>query len=595
MTNNYTRRLKLQFDKDGTPGFNSCTSPESFKQRGFAVLPPHDVIPVIFVPGIMGSNLMNRKSNEEAWRPPNGKPAALKVAWDARNLSPADRQELFNAADTKVDNNGPCNVPDTAYWLTTEEAHRRGWGGLHSDSYLKILLRLEATLNDVCTLPGLTEERGSQLLPDIGMLEYLDGGPDKTKDFRQHAWNTKPDYAAIAKKAMTAWGARPKALSIEEIQRLGDYYFPVWAFGYNWLRSNKEAGDLLVKKIDEIIDGYSKIPYFNCVGKVILVTHSMGGLVGRWAAKEAGGKILGVVHCVQPVAGAPVVYRRFRSGTESGAWSFPEKAFAAIVGNDAAKLTPALAAPGPLELLPTRHYPPGWLRVTRRRGMFGEAETLHTLPKSDPYEEIYGKTTDDCWWGMVDPALLDPAGLHAEVNKPPIEAYDDALTMARDFHAELQLTAHPQTYGFYGVDEGKHPAFGHVAWEVTHSGDMPPDLMARKDRGRSLNGHATVPLKKEIPPDDLDTAYTLPKTFALLNERNQAGDGTVPADSGCALERLNPQPKDVINMAGMDHQNCFDHLPAGQALIYGIARVIQQAPPPTPPKCMAPPNEGAPT
>jgi hypothetical protein len=52
-----------------------------------------------------------------------------------------------------------------------------------------------------------------------------------------------------------------------------------------------------------------------------------------------------------------------------------------IVGKDAARAVSALVAPGPLELAPTCHYPPGWLRGQRRRTMFGEAEELYCLPK----------------------------------------------------------------------------------------------------------------------------------------------------------------------------------------------------------------------
>jgi pimeloyl-ACP methyl ester carboxylesterase len=588
MANHFTRRLKIQFDKDGNPQLESVLSPECFKQRAFTVLPPHDVVPVIFVPGIMGSNLRLKKSGKDAWRPPNGGLEGIAAVRNGANQSPADRQRLFNPANTEVAPNGPCPVPGSVFWLDTREARRRGWGGLHAESYLNTLLRLETVLNERCTRAGYTEEKGNYLLSELGLMQYLDGGPDKTENYRAHAWNFKPDYAKHAKEAMAAWGARPKALSQAEILRLGDYYYPVHAFGYNWLRSNQEAGDLLVQKIDEILAHYSQISYFNCTGKVILVTHSMGGLVARWAAMKAESKILGVVHCVQPVAGAPVVYRRFRAGTESGAWSVSEKGFATIVGNDAAHAVPALVAPGPLELAPNCHYPPGWLRVQRRRTMFGKPEELHRLPKSDPYEEIYGKTTDECWWGMIDPALLDPAGLITEMK--PIEAYRKTLKRVQKFHAELKLKAHPQTYGFYGVDKDAYPAFGHVAWEVSHDGEIPPDLMRRKDRERSLKGHAFVPLAKENPPEDKPTVYTIAKTFELLNGRDQAGDGTVPADSGCALERLQPPPREVFRLKGMDHQHCFDHKPAVQALVYSIARIIQNAPPPTPPKSAPPPQ-----
>ena len=103
-------------------------------------------------------------------------------------------------------------------------------------------------------------------------------------------------------------------LTDDEFRRLGDYYYPVWACGYNWLDSNEVAADRLIKRINEVMDWYKKGKYWIPMGKVIVVTHSMGGLVARRAAQKAGDNILGVVHSVLPVGGAPVVYRRFRGG-----------------------------------------------------------------------------------------------------------------------------------------------------------------------------------------------------------------------------------------------------------------------------------------
>src|SRR5439155_4638547 len=49
--------------------------------------------------------------------------------------------------------------------------------------------------------------------------------------------------------------------------------------------------------------------------KVILVTHSMGGLVARSACSGGlAGDVLAVVHTVQPVTGAPAAYWRMKSG-----------------------------------------------------------------------------------------------------------------------------------------------------------------------------------------------------------------------------------------------------------------------------------------
>ena len=84
---------------------------------------------------------------------------------------------------------------------------------------------------------------------------------------------------------------------------------PVYAFGYDWVDSCRESGKALQKFIMDIK-----------ADKVIIISHSMGGLVTRHAlAGEGGGavaaKVLGVVHGAQPVHGAPDAYHRAIAGT----------------------------------------------------------------------------------------------------------------------------------------------------------------------------------------------------------------------------------------------------------------------------------------
>jgi hypothetical protein len=229
--------------------------------------------------------------------------------------------------------------------------------------------------------------------------------------------------------------------------------------------------------------------------------------------------------------------------------------------------------------------------------LFGEAKILeeYSLPKagktpdvclpvSDPYEEIYKKTTDECWWGMIDPALIDPASLYVGIGRNPLKICHDAINTAKEFHKTIGTYIHPQTYGFYGTDSDNHKAFGHVTWHAYWDGDLPADLMSRKDVGRTLKGKSWVPA-------DADTAQVIPVgdeirwyenqtptiQFKLLNEKDQAGDGTVPLDSGYFLKRLNP--KMALGIAGYDHQKAYDYDYAYDAAIYGIIRIVQEAKP----------------
>ncbi|AMC36613.1 esterase/lipase family protein [Janthinobacterium sp. B9-8] len=556
------RRLPLQFDDKGEPMFSSVKSPEDFKPTALIIRPPHTAIPVIFVPGIMGTNIRMAEEKKDAWAPPNSALSGLGQALKRSVQKPEQRQVQFDPNNTEVNPDGPCSIPSNFFMLTEKEAKKRGWGALHADSYHETLQQLEISLNEQYSKPGRSEEDGNHLLEEIGLLTQLGTTEGTAK--------SKPDYKKAAAKAAAAWDKTPPALSAAEMDKLDDYYYPVWACGYNWLQSNKESGEQLLKRIDEIIQFYDDSQYFDC-SKVILVTHSMGGFVARSAAQQDSSKILGIVHGVQPVAGAPVVYRRFRAGTEvDGFFDIAGAAAAAIIGWNAADITPALScAPGPLELLPNTAYPKGWLKIIQKTG--GEERIIKQLPESDPYEEIYSKTTDDCWWGMVDPSLIDPAGvIQSAKNKSPLKAYKDALIIAANFHDAVGLSAHPKTYGYYGVDDHKFLTFGSVSWDTKNkvTTENEPTLFTAKDQWRNTTGKADVALDAE------NILH-----FKLRNDRDQGGDGTVPLVSGAVLEKLLPAPQMVFKMHGFNHQNSYKNLFAMQSTIYSIAKLIQLAEP----------------
>ena len=83
------------------------------------------------------------------------------------------------------------------------------------------------------------------------------------------------------------------------------FEFPVYAVGYNWTDSNENSGKMLLDRINEIIAEAKGVT--GLCEKVILITHSMGGLVARAASElwQGRSKILGIIHGVQPVTGAP--------------------------------------------------------------------------------------------------------------------------------------------------------------------------------------------------------------------------------------------------------------------------------------------------
>ncbi|MFJ4056832.1 lipase family alpha/beta hydrolase [Pseudomonas sp. NPDC089743] len=145
-------------------------------------------------------------------------------------------------------------------------------------------------------------------------------------------------------------------LDIDAYKKASAWSYPVYASGYNWLRSNEESADELAKFIEFVLSDCATRLKLKC-SQVILVNHSMGGLVARRCAQKHPEHILGIVHGVQPAIGAATDYRRVRAGWEDLAGRL-------AIGANAREVTPIFASPGPLQLLPNQLYGNNWLNVS---------------------------------------------------------------------------------------------------------------------------------------------------------------------------------------------------------------------------------------
>lgn len=570
-----TRRVPMTFDDNGDPTFPSVCSPTSFTPRAMAVLMPRHVIPVIFLPGVMGTNLRMTKEADPnqapAWTVPNGTVQSLREVFSRQKQLPKDRQLQLTPWRTEVDDTGKVSLSNSTYTLTEKEARRRGWGELHYDSYGVVLAELERSLNDQYQDPG----KGDKKLPVWEIAQTLKKPGQRLPPSGEGDTPPEPEPIDV-RKVWNPIKGEIAALTDDEFKQVNGFYFPVWACGFNWLDSCEASAQRLMKKIDEALAWYDKSNYFIGQGKVIIVSHSMGGLVTRRAAQQAQSKILGVVHSVQPVSGAPVVYRRFRAGTEvDGFFDIAGAAAATIIGWDAADITCVMAnAPGPMELLPTKQYPAGWLNVELE--VKGKREKLFSLPESDPYEEIYSLRVQDVWWGMVDETLIDPAELAKTRKKTPIEMYRDALTAAMDFHDQVQLECHPNTYAHYGSDADQ-VSFGSVHW-VTRT-TVPEDMRARLKGMQVASGSWTK--LGEVTLGEGDKAIK----FKPANKANpksdddaNAGDGTVPNPSGAVIQNSDGAAH-VFRMKGFDHQHSYCDPDVLNNVMYCIAKITQKATP----------------
>jgi pimeloyl-ACP methyl ester carboxylesterase len=528
-----------QPDCDGNFRATAHLSSVDCKTRALLKIPSSKVIPVIVIPGIMGSNLCattdptkpaNKalKPGEAAWRPPNGPNAGLDEAKLWRKRLPKQRQQILDPDTLDVDDTGLlAGSPDARVGFDAAVAKERGWGQVHFSSYGLLLGELELHLNSVF---------GAVWGKPVLQTRWIYLGK-----WDRNSWNVQNNTNATAK------------LTDEELKKFAQFHYPVYALGYNWLQSNELSANRLEKRIEEIIKFWNDRKQ-QCT-QVILVTHSMGGLVARACAKRIPDKILGIVHGVMPALGAPVCYRRIACGTEPG--SFVANKFAEIAGRTEAETTAVLAtAAGPLELLPNNQYPKPWLHATFGAGAIDRLAHL-SLPSGNVYD-MYRDTTS--WYRMIDPALADPA----DKFKGPVGVANEikkAINQAERFHATvLGDYYHPNSYAFYGGDAG-HLSFGACRWHAADRAAAPaPAVLASgivvsrddEDSGRTVK---------------FSDGTTIRFTHSI---QDVAGDGTVPHQSGIGPAK---GVKQIFRTNGYDHQGSYNNESMLALTLQLIARI----------------------
>jgi pimeloyl-ACP methyl ester carboxylesterase len=519
-------------------------------------LPSSKVIPVIVVPGIMGTNLRAATSpakranevldpGEPAWRAPNGTFEGLKTARKWKSFGPKTRQQILDANTLEVDNRGDIHLPLEArnYGTTEAEVRQRWWGEVHWDSYGNLLYGLHVGLNHTFE------------------MDPLDG-------VRVICSHWKDVMACDPAK----WGVRSiDKITEAELEKHAGYYFPVYACGYNWLESCAESANWLQQRIEGIISFWTERKR-EC-RQVILVTHSMGGLVARACAKQIPEKILGVIHGAMPALGAPACYRRIACGTEQ--WSpsngqvdnIKAEHIAEILG-EMPKDTMAVmsTSPGALQLLPNHLYPQPWLHiclVNRINNKDVPRDVVH-LPTGNPYE-MYRNF--NVWYRLVDPHLADPAKKYLEGESGVSQAILNAIISAEKFHREtLGTYYHPNTFAFYGADP-THMSFGAVRWVARDPGSgavfTESNLRGALGTGYGPSGGRRVRVEGRT---DL---HFVPA------RQDVAGDGTVPHQSGAGPRGKVSQ---LFDVRGFDHQGAFNNEATLLLTHHLIVKLVQMLP-----------------
>lgn len=624
-------RLAGRTDKDGASYAHATLTPASDTRPKEMLCDVRPIIPVIFLPGVMGSLLTFKDTGEKMLFAPNtdtvlsdiGALAALIGMWFA---SAASREKTFDATRAAVTPLGPINVgkhwkEDTNdQYIDEEEARRRGWGSVHRTSYHPVLAWLEEQLNEPM---HLGEVKGAWIDPD----------PQGEK------WTVKPllgtapaDYGAFGKgDALTE--------DSPEFKHFAKYRYRVYAIGYNWLQSNADSGKQVIegsdyydpktKKVTRLM-GIREICVENHSGKAIILTHSMGGLVARMAIAMHGGADLmhGVFHNVQPATGAPVAAKRFRTGAgnEGGLNNFIG---GSLLGRDASEFVAVLAnAPGPLELLPMPDYNNGepWWIFSRPDG----TPVMQLPANKNAYDEIYTNTE---WYGLMpDEKLLDPAGIVAarlkkdNINKTVFGNFKETMSLVVANQWAIKDKYHNMTYAAYGdgalrspkpqdASEGgrqtvaqiekSKPLDALLTWgKVLWKGNVPSDVTEEELRAAKLlhdshSGTLRIYLaaRKQVVEFSVQKVNKLPTGS---NESNPsphdtkngiiAGDGTVPLWSAQAQARgldssAKGDPAKGVRMAfgqhGYDHQLSYNHPWTRWALLYSVVQIARDAPEPS--------------
>lgn len=486
---------------------------KSLNAQAKCILPPLKAIPVIFIPGIMGTNLKN-KIGKPIWRADwiGGADTLYLIG-----LSGQQRRELLNINTTDIDDQG--KIKHSTHSIFSDDGRlfpsreKRHWGKALYLSYGEFL--------------------------DIFQTALIDDWQQEVKRVANQSRVKQHDETINHKGIISQLLALDKKfehnqetfLTENALNHFKRFLFPVHVFGYNWLVDNAVSAAQLVDYIDEVIETYK---YHHghglAIEKVILVTHSMGGLIARYAMapsedakfNSCQDKVLGVVHGVIPDLGSPAAYRRMKTGAGK------EGLAGRVLGKNAEELMSVLAfAPAPLQLLPSANYPANWLKLDN-----GES-----YPKTDPFDEIYLRR--DVWWRLYEPDILDKDQKTIQQNeKSFIKLMRGSV---RTFINKLDSrNYHPNSYLFYGETINSD---GYLTWE--------------KQNTKYQDPYSGKPFTPQYTTHDSRIVKLSEGQYCQfrLTQSNTAGDGTVPIESlnniRCALSI-----KGVL-ATNVDHQNAF--------------------------------------
>ena len=440
------------------------------------------IVPIMFLPGIMGTRLQDSESGKTIWDPDN----VLYMAGLSRKKI-SDKQKLLgitNVSAAKPITKAARNVLGLSKSYSVEQLDRN-YAAIASGFYDRFLRALETKLN--------TEQ--SQII------------------------------------------------------------YPVYVCAYDWRK------DINAIAATEVKDIYNKIKEEQETDEMIIITHSMGGLVAREFLRQnpqAAQKIKAVIHGVQPVQGAVQFYAYFKCGARhfSAWWDIPGIILANILGatkKDFAALCSDI--PGAIELAPVSNG-------DKQQWLSWDAQLEQEYGMQVQKDDMFGCYTDTS--GIVG---LTDSNFDDKVNKEIIRN----IAKAKIFHKDLQLKCHERTYALSASQiktvQSVHIARNNITvdFATDFCCSVPEALQKAKNLTREQKSllysiRAAIPqdiadmsqkenqdekkaVVKQLVKEHLEDVYKTYWSFQdprvqIIITKDKEGDGTVPLKSQQALEAL---------------------------------------------------------
>ncbi|WP_429498127.1 hypothetical protein ACQUFY_00705 [Robbsia andropogonis] len=221
MTDTTTNPLQSQHVSNGDVEAKFSLTPASDTKGYHFYIPPDHVVPVIFVPGIMGSNLVNiNNRDEKVWPAYSGLSLAAKWAFRGADT----RQIKLSSNVTDLDHTGPWyGVSKTVH--NEAEGLKRGQGTTSKEFYGNFCVWLDNQLNST------TDEHSENASPCA-----------------RYCYTPKSGEPWHAQKAFAPFSL------IDARKIWSKFLCPVYVQGYNWTLSNAVNGQRLADRIKSIIE-----------------------------------------------------------------------------------------------------------------------------------------------------------------------------------------------------------------------------------------------------------------------------------------------------------------------------------------------------